>query len=343
MGKPDGYDVEGYIHFIEKRVDGTHWIGKDDNAREMPNTEAYEVPFSSLENLNLNKVGNELVSITHNAWSIDRYLAYYWKQIMDAECIFVWQHLWEYCDKENGVDMCYVKMSELAERCGMSKGKLIAKINKLEENNFLIKVQRLNKRNGNREDSPIFKLRRTIPLLSKEQHNKLKPFMQKKHNDFLKNFASDAQLEMFNRQSGEDTLNDIIDNVGDKIVSKKARKEIEKLLVNEKEEDYILTNLPPRMQETLTSSSKFREYLIENGCGKPTADIFFEGVMTVYDSEIHTAHVITRDKSKKEFLEGLNDQHKDIMCKTLDDMYKSVGDIKYFTAKQYIITILKGK
>lgn len=343
MARPDGYDVEGYIHFVEKETGDTSPISEKEGARKMPNKEAYEVPFSYLESLNLNKVGNEVPSIIHNVWNVDRYMAYYWKQIMDADCIFVWQHLWEYCDKENGVDMCYPKMKELAERTGLAKGTLISKIKKLEENNFLIQVHRLNKRNGNKEDSPIFKLRSTIPLLSQEQYQKLKPFMQKKHDEFMKKFATDAQMDRFNLQSGEDTVNSIIETVGDKIVSKKARKEIEKLIENQQEEDYILVNLPTSMQDTLIASDDFKDKLVEYGCTKPTADVFFNDVVSVYNKETHTAYIIVRDNSKKEFLEALDGSNKDILCQMLDGMYHSVGNIKYFTTKQFIVTILKGK
>lgn len=343
MARPNGYDVEGYIHFVEKRLDGTHPISEKEGAREMPNKEAYEVPFSYLESLNLNKVGNEVPSIVHSMWNIDRYMAYYWKQIMDADSIFVWQHLWEYCDKDSGVDMCYPKMKELAERTGLAKGTLISKIKKLEENNFLIQIHRLNKRNGNKEDSPIFKLRRTIPLLSQEQYQKLKPFMKKKHDEFMEKFASDAQMERFNLQSGEDTVNNIINTVGDKIITKKARKEIEKLIENQQEEDYILVNLPVSMQDTLIASDDFKEKMVEYGCTKPTADVFFNDVVSVYNKDTHTAYIIARDNSKKEFLEGLDGNSKDIMCQMLDGMYHSIGDIKYFTTKQFIVTILKGK
>ncbi|MFA2720500.1 helix-turn-helix domain-containing protein [Bacillus paranthracis] len=343
MARPNGYDVDGYIHFIEKTVDGTYSISEKEGARKMPNKEAYEVPFSYIESLNLNKVGNELPAVIHNVWNVDRYMAYYWKQIMDADCIFVWQHLWDYCDKDNGVDMCYPKMKELAERTGLSKATLISKIKKLEENNFLIQVHRLNKRNGNKEDSPVFKLRRTIPLLSKEQYMKLKPLMQKKHDEFMEKFASDAQMERFNLQSGEDTLDNIINTVGDKIISSKARKEIDKILKSEHEEEYILANLPSHMQDTLVTANEFHEKMLDHGCTKPTADIFFNNVMSVYNSEIHTAYVIVPDNSKKDFLEELGGSNKDILCEALDGMYESIGDIKYFTTKQFIVTILKGK
>ncbi|MCP1324242.1 helix-turn-helix domain-containing protein [Bacillus sp. S0628] len=343
MARPDGYDVEGYIHFIEKRVDGDYPIDEKDGIRKMPNKEAYEVPFSYLESLNLDKVGNEIPSRIHSMWNVDRYMAYYWKQIMDADCIFVWQHLWEYCDKESAVDICYPKMTELAQRCGLSKGTLISKIKKLEENNFLIQVHRLNKRNGNREDSPVFKLRGTIPLLSQEQYKQLKPFMQKKHDEFMEKFASDSQMDRFNRHNGEDTINSLIDTVGDKIVSKKDRKEIETLLENQQEKNYILTNIPSYMQDTLATFNELEAGFIRNGCSKPTAEVFFQDIIAIYDRETHTAHIIARDDSKKEFLEKLDGNMKDILFKTLDGVYESIGDVKYFTAKQYIVSILKSK
>ncbi|MGE6347823.1 helix-turn-helix domain-containing protein [Bacillus mycoides] len=344
MARPDGYDVEGYIHFIKKRVDGTHWVGKGESAREMPNKEAYEVPFESIENLNLNKIGNEISYLNSNVWNVERYMAYFWKQIMDADSIFVWKHLWEYCNEEENIDMCYPKMSELMQRCGLSRPTLIDKIKKLEENNFLIQIHRLNKKSDNKkEDSPLFKLRRTIPLLSKEQVEKLTPFMKKKHDDYMNKFASESSLEWFSA-SGKETVDNLIDTSGDRIVSSKARQEIKNLLKNEQEEGYIIANLPVHMQETLKDTDSLHEALMNNGCSKPSAEMLFKDVMSTYDSDTSTVHIVVRESSQKEYYEkNMDGAYKDILFSSLIEMYDSVGDIKYFTTEQYIITILKGK
>ncbi|WP_144472987.1 helix-turn-helix domain-containing protein [Bacillus pumilus] len=343
MVRPKNYDVDGYIHFVEKVKDSTQWDGDSDAMKKMPNKEAYEISFEYIENLNLNKVGNEIL-YTNNVWNLDRYLAYYWKQVMDAEAIFVWMHLWEYCDRDSNVDMCYPKMKELAERVGITKATLIKKIRLLEENNFLIQVHRLNKRNNNKEDSPIFKLRRTIPLLTREQYYKLTPLMQKKHDEYMNKFATDVQMDIFNHTTGSDIVDEMIDNVGDKIISKKTRKDITEMLKKEEEERYILENLPSNMKDTLKSFKEFTDMLVEmKKFSKPMAETYFKNCLVVYDNTNCEVHIIVRNKVGRDLLkETMVGHNMERLLDALINLYVIVENVKYFTTENYIISMMKG-
>lgn len=340
MVRPTGYDVEGYIHFVEMKSGKTQLIGKE-NVRQMATKDKYELTFDCIESLNLNKVGNE-INYTGNVINLERYMLYYWKPIIGSDCILLYLHLWEYCRREDGVDMIFVKMTELMERFQVSRPTLLAKLKKLEEHNFLLVVHRLNKRNNNKEDSPLIKLRMTIPLLTKEQYYTLTPYLQKRHDDYMKKFASDLQMEAFGK-NGADTIEDIISNNGDRIISKKVRQEIKTVLKNEEEEEYITSNLPSHMKETLMDAKSFQEALINQGFSKPSAEMFFAGTMVAYDSTKNEVHIIHREKVQREFLEeNLNSHRKDDLVKTLIELYESVYEVKHFTAEQYIVTILKG-
>lgn len=344
MSRPDGYDVDGYTHFIERVNDkSSDLIDSDKNAKKMPDKDMYEIDFNYIEKLNLNKIGNEIPSLVRNVWNVDRYMAYYWKAIMDADCILVWHQLWEYCDMDNGVDICYPKMKELAQRCSISKGTLISKIKKLEENNFLIQIHRLNRRNGNREDSPIFKLRRTIPLLSRQQYEKLNPFLKNKHDEYMEKFASDTSMEIF-EQNGNETKQDVIDSVGDRIISKKRRKAVNEMLKSEERESFILASLPTYMKDTIIEDLELRDSLVEKGMGKPSADTYFKDTITFYDRHSNIVHLIFPHDTNKEFTKSMLNSHGyNKLMEVLIDKYDSVYDIKYFTAEQYIIHIMKGK
>lgn len=344
MARPKDYDAEGYIHFVEKVKDSTQWDGDSNAMKKMPNKEAYEISFEYIENLNLNKVGNE-IPFTNNVWNLDRYLAYYWKQIMDADAIFVWMHLWEYCDKDNDVDICYPKMKDIAQRLGITRGTLIKKIKMLEDNNFLIQIHRLNKRNNNKEDSPIFKLRRTIPMLTREQYYKLTPLMRKKHDDYMDKFATGVQMDIFNHKTGSDIVDEMIDNVGDKIISKKTRKDIAEMLKKEEEEKYILENLPSNMKDTLKDSQEFTNLLVEmKKFSKPMAETYFKNCLVVYDDTKYEVHIIVRNKVGKDLLkETMIDFNKERLIDALSSLYLIVDKVKYFTTESYIISMMKGQ
>ncbi len=344
MARPIDYDADGFIHFIEKRTGETHWIGKDDKLRQMPTTEMFEVGFDYIENLNLNKVGNE-IPFTNNNVSLERYMMYYWKAIMDSECILLYLHLWEYCiDRDKGVDIVYPKMKELAERLQISKPTLLKKLKMLEDNNFLIVIHRLNKRRDNKESSPLIKLRRTIPLLTKEQYFKLTPFLQRKHDDYMKNFASESQLERFGTK-GSDTVDSIINDVGDRIVSKKTRQEIKNLLRDEQDEAYIMVNLPSPIRETLIEASDLIEGVIDaKVLSKPSAEYYFSESTTVYDKNSSSVHIILRKKVTKDFLNsgGLTDKQRQGLVEYFSDKFGDVSELQLYTTEEYIVSMMKG-
>ncbi|QRV11459.1 helix-turn-helix domain-containing protein (plasmid) [Bacillus velezensis] len=344
MARPSNYDADGYVHFITKRTGGTHKIGYGEKQRDMPDKEMFEVPFSDIERLNLNKVGNEIPFSMNNVWNVERYMAYYWKQIIGAEAIFVYYQLWEYCDKDSGVDICFPKMTELAERCGISRGSLIDKIKRLEENNFLIQVHRLNKRHNNKEDSPIFKLRRTIPLLSKEQYKKLKPFARKKHDEYMEKFANSSHLEYFSLK-GEEVLNDLIDNYGDRIITKKTRKEIKETLLSAEAEEYILENLPDSLKNSMMTSEEFSNFLMDGMVySKPTTEYLFKDTMVVYDEDIMTLYLIIKEEEACRYLnEFIIEKDRKKLQFALEKVYPSIYDIKCFTRDQFILKIMKGR
>lgn len=341
MARPKNYDVSGYIHFIEKRTGQKRTVGKGEKSRKIPETESYEVDFDYIEKLNLNKVGNEIPYTANNVWNVERYLAYFWKQIMDADCIFVWHHLWEYCDQKEGIDICFPKMTELAGRCGLSKKTLISKIKILEEHKFLLQIQRLNKRNGNKQDSPIFKMRRTIPLLSKDQYKTLTPFMKKKHDEYMEKFASETNMEWY-AQKGSTVIEEIIRQTGDKMVSSKKRKEIKELIQNEQEAAYILVHLPEPMRHTLKEEEALQEAIVQKGSSRPFATMVYRDTLTIYDERGYQVHLIFPNQTQKEYAkEAINDYQLGLLEEVFKEWYKSVNQINFYTMEQYIITMLK--
>lgn len=345
MGKPKNYREDGYIHFLDRKTGKKMTVGKDSGKiRQLPETEMYEIKFEDVLKINLNTMGSSIPYAGTNVWNIERYMAYYWSHIMDADCIFLYQYLWDYCKRDSGVDICYPKMSELSQRLGVSRPTLVTKMKMLEENNFIIKIRRLNIKKENREDSPIYKLRATIPLLSKDQYEKLPKIVKEYHDEYMLNFANDSQMEWYSN-SGRETVDDIINKVGDKIVTSKARQEIKKSIASAEAEQYILEHLPVRNKANMKTAEEFQKILIDTKAfSKPSAEMFFKDAIAVYDNDSCYVHMIVRDRTQKEFLEeSLTPDQSNRLNECLMDLYGSVYDIRYFTREQYIVSILKGK
>ncbi|WP_025731393.1 helix-turn-helix domain-containing protein [Heyndrickxia ginsengihumi] len=329
--KPKDYKEEEFIHFIRK--------SKEDKSK----TEMYEIPFSEIEGVDLNRRGVSIPYTRNNVINLERYLLWYWSPIIGGNAIILYLHLWEYCNQDEKVDICYPKLSELAMKMGVRDTRtIVSLLNKLQDNNFLVWAYRLNKENNNREDSPVFKLRETIPLLSKEQYEKLPMKLKKKHDQYMEKFASNTMMERFTYDS-RDTIDDLMKK-SDIIITKKSRKEIDEVLKKQDEEAFILENLPDSLKGTLKSSDEIYEGLQKAGFSKPASEIYYPNLLSVYDSNTLTAYLITRTEEHKRFLEEEQTEgqlEKLQVC--LDNFYNSVFEIKYVTAKQFIIKTLKGK
>ncbi|MEK1828895.1 hypothetical protein AAAC51_07040 [Priestia megaterium] len=72
---------------------------------------------------------------------------------------------------------------------------------------------------NNKETSPIYKIRQTIPMLSKEQYNGLPSYLKDKHDIFMKKYGTDAKMDYFQHDSKE-VIGDLLSR-SEKIVSKK--------------------------------------------------------------------------------------------------------------------------
>ncbi|MEC1158711.1 helix-turn-helix domain-containing protein [Cytobacillus horneckiae] len=325
--KPHNYKDDEFIHLVYKG-------SKKD--------EMIEIPFRDIESMDLNKRGTPIPYTMSNVVNLERYMLLYWSPIIGSDSIILFLHLWEYCDRKSGVDICYPKINELALRMGKTAPTIRNILKKLEENNFIITIHRLNRLHNNKETSPIYKLRQTIPLISKEQYLKLPESLQKRHDDYMERFATGTDLEWFTYDSNE-TIESLKAN-GDKIISSKSREEIKAVLKREQEEEFIMANLGDDIKNTLIPNKEFLELLMDYNFSKASAEIYFQNSIVLYDSSIFTVHIITQSSSQKEFLEnGLNEYQQSNLRKALDKIYEeSIYDIKYFTAEQYIMKILKG-
>lgn len=345
MGKPESYREAEYIHFLERKSGRKVMVAqKDGRSRELPESEMHEIKFEDILNINLNKTTNSISSVTDNAWKMDRYMSYYWSVIMDRDCIFLYYHLLDHCRIAEGVDICYPPMSELRDRMKLSKPTLVSKLKKLEEHNFILRIRRLEKAKDNKEVSPIYKVRATIPHISKEQYDMLPPALQKSHDKYMKNFANDTQMDWYSN-SGRENIESIIDNVGDRMVSSKTRKEIKKSIVSAEAEEYIMEHLSPDMKETMKTAEEFQAILIDSKWfSKPSAELLFKDTFTIYDKSTYTAYLVVKDKTHKSFLEeGLSDDQFTRMNECLTEIYQSIYNVRYYTREQYVLSVMKGK
>lgn len=339
--KPTEYKEGEFIHFIrEKTGEVCEVNSKNDSRRKHPKHDMYEIYFDEIESINLDSKGVNIPFARKNVINIERYMFKYWQPIIGSDAIMLYLNLWEYCDERNGVNMCYPKMSELAQKMGRSVPNIRKNLTILEENNFTIVIHRLNKLANNGETSPLFILRETVPLLSREQYKQLPPILQKKHDEYMERFAKGAELELFQSNSRR-TIEELIQG-GDKIISKKTREEINEIIQKQQDTEYLFANLSEEQQLNLRNES-LHNAITEAGTSAPTFSMFYDKSLSLYDNG--TVHMIVKDKATRDFLESsnhINESQRQIIQRALESLYGHVDKIELYVIEEYIVKVLKG-
>ena len=158
----------------------------------------------------------------------------------------------------------------------------------------------------------------------------------------MEKFSKGTELERFTYDSNE-TLGELMTK-SDRIITSKSRKEIEAILDKQDEEEFILNSLPDHLKDSLKTKKEFHEELIKTGMSKPSTETFFSDTMLVYDKNTYTVYLIVRNDNHKNFIESdLPDRSREKLQECLEGFYGSIYDVQVFTAKNYILKVLKGK
>ena len=327
MAKPSWYKEDEYIHLL--------YTG---NKEEM-----IEISFRDILKVNLNKRGESIPYTRENVINMERYVLNYWQPLIGSDAVLLYYHLWEYCRIEDGIDICWPKVTELMERMKRSKGNIVKNLQILEDNNFILTVHRID-RKSSKQSSNIYKLRNTIPMLSREQYYQLPEFLQKKHDEYMEKYGQDVQMEIFKYASSETYK--ALKTEGDKIISAKTRAEIKKALQNQEYEEYLQRMLSEEIKQTLWHGSDIADRLVRNKkMSKPSAENYLSGVICLYEANIKTVYLLYPYKSKRDLvLEAIKGRTSEaVILDVLIEQYRDICDVRYLTLEQYIIEKKKEK
>ena len=297
------------------------------------------IPFKEIESLNLNNNGVNIPFSRTNVVNVERYMLWYWCPIIGSDAIMLFIHLWEYCDQNEGVDICYPKLEELKDKLGISRPKLNRLTTILDENNFLIKFQRLNKLDNNSQTSPIFKLRSTVPMLSEEQIQKLSPKLKEKHDEYLEKFGNgDIKIDRFNHDFSL-TLQKLEKN-GDILVSKKARERIKRLIEQEKAISYLMGYIEP---ERVLDAEKIKIISVTRYMSKPVFEAFFKNAVFIQCHYPYDIDVVMDDIEYNRYQElGKHGKSLENLNKAINEYLGMEVNLKIHKIEQYIVKTLKA-
>lgn len=340
--KPNSYKDEEFIHFVRQKTGEFKEVkAKLDSTRKHPKYDLFEIPFSDIERIQLNRRGENIPYTRNNVVNLERYILRYWQPIMGSDAVMLLLNLWEYCNRDEGIDICYPKVSDLAEMMGRSVPSITKNLKILEENNFLLVIHRLNRKANNKETSPCFKLRETVPLISREQYLTLPPSLREKHDEYIEKYGrGEIQMEYFTHSS-DDTVGELMSRA-DKLVSKKARQQIEDIIQSEQEAEFLITKLPDELKETMKRES-LHKILEGAGFSKPMRELVLGDAISIYHKQTGEVDIIVRKEDNKQLLEdGINESFSEKLQKAMTTAYGHVLHINYYTVKRYIYRVMKG-
>lgn len=328
------YKEHEFVHFVKEYTGEVDVIETKKGERRRKKFNMREIPFTDIISVNLNTKGKSIPFSSNGVINVNRYMFWFWTPLIGSDAISLYTLLNEYCDDET--DFCYPKEGELAERLGVSIPTVDKKADLLEEHNFIYVISRLNKLNSNRSTSNLYKVRKTIPLLSRELYLKLPDYLRKKHDDFMKRYANGEMMDYFSHDSNKTATSLLVRS--ERIITKKEREKINAIIENAQQAEYILVNLSASQQ---MYSEKIRELLKENW-SKPSYESFFSDAIAVYDKETNQVDFIVNELAKEVI--NSNQSYKGRLSTIFYQVYDSlVKDMSVYTFKEYIIKIERLK
>lgn len=293
------YIISDYIHFVRQKDGSNREVdSKGGSTRTHPNHEVIEVPFRDFLKIKLNTKGESIPFNSKNVINVSRYLFWYWTPLIGSDAVATYILLGEYCSETT--DFCYPKLTELAGRLNRSTPTVKKAIKVLEENNFIIMVNRLMKRKNRRETSPVFRVRQTVPLLSREQYEMLPAKLKKKHDEFMENNLSLETTEK--NHNHNETLSELLSSGEVLITKRKEERMMMALMLSQKNETVceMLTkeqlNVNNRIHDLMTND--------DSEITKPSYDSFFFDSVFVRDFGKYSHITIVCSDSTKEMLGG---------------------------------------
>ncbi|MDX8367174.1 helix-turn-helix domain-containing protein [Cytobacillus sp. IB215665] len=150
---------------------------------QVPIFKKQEISFDEIKQLNLDDYGKYVEACAEDVSFVHNYFFDFWGAIMGAEAIALYLLLKRYC---NNKDYCSVDMQTIQMKMKKgSKNSIIKYLNTLEKFGFITKIQRIDLKKNNSDTSPFYKIRRNIPLLSKELAETLPEKLRIEHDEFL--------------------------------------------------------------------------------------------------------------------------------------------------------------
>ncbi|AUM64958.1 replication initiation protein [Brevibacillus laterosporus] len=150
--------------------------------------------YQDFQTLRLEKLGVNLPIDNKGFTTISNYFLDFWGAVMGATATSLFIHLTRYCYGDK--DFCFPDLPTIAVKMKMTTTTLHKYMDILEQHGFIFRFWLQNPEENNNDCGIIYKVRRTIPILSRELvENLSKPF-QSMHDRYMEQVIEVTHIEL---------------------------------------------------------------------------------------------------------------------------------------------------
>lgn len=269
------YKADKYNHYrsietgmFEKETVKTAKTGE----RLKPIKKQVKIPFEEVKALRLDSNGVNVPTLdTEDFTIVSNYLFDFWGAILGDSVISTYLHLKRHAYGRK--DYCYIDIELISLKMGKSKNPVKGYLATLEEHGFIAMFLRKTV-DKNTDASPLFKIRRYVPLITQEMYDSLHPKMKKLHDEYMKPFEDITFSTNLSKSTG------IIEKMvteGEVISTKAQDEKIEQAMKEGKIKEYIFYQLSDEQRDY----NNAMQYAIEKKVSKPSYETWLKGALLI--------------------------------------------------------------
>jgi len=322
------YNADRYIHYRNIPTGEYEIVKQKRNGKEvhvrMPILEKKKVSFEEIKKINLDNYGLDVRTNGEDFTLVHNYFLDFWGTIMGIGPSHTYIHLKRFA--YGSKDFCFPNIPVLMKKMGISRPTLLKYLDILEKYGFVAKILRADTEKDNISASPFFKIRRYIPLLTKDLVEQLPEDIREEHDKFL---AKTQGIELDETVDTSKLFDDLMKT--SEIMKSKAQEMKENELKRRGQfKEYLVTQLTDQQQENwymiLTK--------IKDKVSKPSFDTWFANTLILVNETSHKVTVITPNSFCSDWIAS---RQKDMLIETVKEVFSiRVETFEIYTYEQYI-------
>lgn len=241
-GLYSSYREEDYIHYrvVKTGVYDSEEVKSAKNGKRIkPILKNIKVSFEEVKALRLDSFSPAVpIGDTEDFTVMSNYLIDFWGAIIGSEAVSVYMHLRRYAYGKK--DYCFPDIELIALKMNKSVNSVKKYMDVLEEYGFIAKFLRKDKTKNNKDVSPLFKIRRYIPMITREMYDSLPEKLRELHDDVMKELENVTFAS--NIVGTKNVIEPIVDN-GEEINNKEVERKIEEVIRQGKLEEFVLNTI----------------------------------------------------------------------------------------------------